>query len=133
MSCTLYFIWGPCAACHGMALVSHWRFHDYLRMNISADVLQFKINNNHVQMFLFKPVLGGGVDDSLHLPLPSMNRLNQSGPANICYFVVLGFFWGGSFFCILKTKRFNHQFLLYKYCHRCQKKVSRTFIYYKKY
>ena len=36
----LSFIREPCAACHGMALVSHWRFR---RMSTSADLLKFKM------------------------------------------------------------------------------------------
>jgi hypothetical protein len=47
------------------------------RKNISADVSKFKILPFHV---LLKPVLRG-VDGSLHLTVPSMNRLNQTEPA----------------------------------------------------
>ena len=49
-------------------------------------------------MELLKPVLWA-VDSSLHFPLPSMNRLNQTEPAICC----LGLSLGGRvlFFCIL--------------------------------
>ena len=36
----------------------------------------------------------GGVDGSFHLPLPSMNRLNQTEPATFCNHVVLDFLLG---------------------------------------
>jgi hypothetical protein len=61
--------------------VSHWRFHDNRNMNTSADVSKFKIVPVHSKCWiLLKPVLGG-VNGSLHLTVPSMNRLNQTEPA----------------------------------------------------
>jgi hypothetical protein len=61
--------------------VSHWKFHDNRHMNTSADVSKFKIVPVHVKCWiLLIPVLGG-VDGSLHLTVPSMNRLNQTEPA----------------------------------------------------
>jgi hypothetical protein len=36
----------------------------------------------------------GGVDDSLHFTVPSMNRLNKTEPATFSINVVLDFLWG---------------------------------------
>jgi hypothetical protein len=66
--------------------VSQWRFHDNRHMNSSADVSKFQILPVHVKcLILLKPLLGG-VDDSFHLPVTSMNMLNQSelAPFSFC-------------------------------------------------
>ena len=99
---TLSFICGPYTACHGMALVSHWRF----RMNTSADISKFKMPMTVFRCWiLFKPVLGC-VDSSLHSSLPSVNRLNQTEPAcNICNIWFFGLSLGVPFFCIFLRLR----------------------------
>ena len=43
----------------------------------------------------------GSVDGSLHLPLPSMHRLNQTKPTTSCNSVLLGFLW--EFYVIYKV------------------------------
>jgi hypothetical protein len=61
--------------------VSHWRFYDNRPMNTSADVSEFQIVPVHAKCWiLLKPVLEG-VGGSLHLTVPSMNRINQNEPA----------------------------------------------------
>ena len=46
-------------------------------------------------------MLGDMTDGSLHLPLPSMNRLNQTEPATFCNFVVFWDFFRSFYFsCI---------------------------------
>jgi hypothetical protein len=72
--------------------VSHWRFHDNCHMSTSADVSKFKIVPVHVKCWiLLKPVLGG-VDGSLHLTVPPMNRLNQSELATVSVLPCWAFF-----------------------------------------
>jgi hypothetical protein len=57
-------------------------------MNTSADVSKFKISPFLFKScILLKPVLGG-VDGNLHIPVPSMNRLNQTEPATFINFAV---------------------------------------------
>jgi hypothetical protein len=83
--------------------VSHWRFHDNRHMNTSADVSKFKIVPVHVKCwYLLKPVLGG-VDGSLHLTVPSMNRLNKTEPATFSILPCLAFFRDSYFSLFLKT------------------------------
>jgi hypothetical protein len=57
-------------------------------MNTSADFSKFKISPFFVFKcwILLKTVLGG-VDGNLHLPVPSMNRLNQTESAVFLYFI----------------------------------------------
>jgi hypothetical protein len=72
--------------------VSHWRFHDNRHINTSADVSKFQIVPVRVKCWiLLKPVLEG-VDGSLHLTVPSMNRLNQTEPATFSILTCLAFF-----------------------------------------
>jgi hypothetical protein len=62
-------------------------------MNTYADVSKFKISPffNFKCCILLKPVLGG-VDGNLHLPVPSMNRHNQTEPATFLILSCWAFF-----------------------------------------
>jgi hypothetical protein len=62
--------------------------YDKHHMNTSVNVAKFKISSSNVEM---KPVLGGDMDGSIQLPVPSMNRLNQTEPACVLS-VLLGFY-----------------------------------------
>jgi hypothetical protein len=69
-----------------MPLFMEWHLRVTLKVpwwppySTSAEVLKFKIVPIHVKCWiLLKPVLG--VDGSLHLTVPSMNRFNQTEPA----------------------------------------------------
>jgi hypothetical protein len=85
--------------------VSHWRFHDNRHTKTSADVSKFKIVPVHVKCWiLLKPVLGG-VDGSLHLTVPSMNRLNQTEPATFSILSCWAFFRNSYFLYFTQDKK----------------------------
>jgi hypothetical protein len=76
-------------------------------MKTSADVSKFKIVPVQSKCWtLLKPVLGG-VDVSLHLTVPSMNRLNQTEPATFSTMPCLAFF-RDSYFLQFTNICFNH-------------------------
>jgi hypothetical protein len=91
--------------------VSHLRFHDNRNMNTSADVSKFLILPVHFKCWiLLKPVLGG-VDDSLHLTVPFVNRLNQTKPATLSILQCWAFF-RDSYFSLFHAIWFNvHPYL----------------------
>ena len=56
-----FIIWWSYAACHGMALVSHWKFPDNHRMNTSVDVIKLNMYHNRYlnsQFYFFGLSLG---------------------------------------------------------------------------
>ena len=98
---TLSFNWRPYAACHGMTLVSHWRFHNNLRMILHLRM--YLIITMFKCWILLRPLLG------LHFPLPHMNRLNQ---------IAILLFWAffrGSVFLILAFDPADAEKLLQRY------------------
>ena len=108
-------LWNDCRFV-GFNLVSHWRFLDNHCQNTSVDVSKMKIYSYHI---LLKPLLGG-MDGSLHLPLPFMNRLNQIEPATFCIFVVglsLGVLFCLFFFAYLLTNITKSSISFYWYLH----------------
>ena len=60
-----------------------------------------------------KPVLGG-VDGSLHLPLPSMSRLNQTEPATFSVLLCSAFFKGYIFSVFQKWQKYAKSLCLGK-------------------
>jgi hypothetical protein len=81
--------------------MSHWGLHDNRHMNTSADVSKFQILPVHFKCWiLLKPVLGG-VDGNLHIPLSSMNRLNQTESETFSILSLCTFFRDSLFLSIL--------------------------------
>jgi hypothetical protein len=69
----LSFIWGPCAAFHGMAGKGHIEgslvilIFSIFGLNTSADVSKFQIVPVHIKcLILLKPVLGWGRACTFH-------------------------------------------------------------------
>jgi hypothetical protein len=74
-----FFTWGPYAAFYGMALT--WHIVGFMKIAIWTDLRMFQnFTSSCLMLNLLLPVLGG-VDGNLHIPVPSMNRLNQTEPA----------------------------------------------------
>jgi hypothetical protein len=61
--------------------VSQWRFHDNRHMNTSVDFLNSKFYQIMFKCWILLKLVLGGVGDSLHLTVPSINRLNYFEPA----------------------------------------------------
>jgi hypothetical protein len=92
------FTWGPYAAIHGMALLCHiegsmitavWT---HLRMFLNS-----KFHHFRVKCWILLKLVLGGVDGNLHFPVPSMNRLNQTGPATFSILLCWTFFRNSTF------------------------------------
>jgi hypothetical protein len=112
----LFYLRAICPFSWNGTYVLHWRFHDNRHMNTSADVSQ---NSNHSSSILLKPLLGG-VDGSLHLTVPSMNRFNQTEPATFSVLPSWAFFRNSYFLYFIATST------LFVPCGGC-KKSPRTF------
>jgi hypothetical protein len=69
--------------------VTHWWFHNYSPINTSVDVLKYQILSLDIKCWILLPPVLWGIDGNLLLPLPTMNRLNQTDPAT---FSILSFF-----------------------------------------
>ena len=120
----IYFrIWGTSSLSFGghmplvmeWHLVSHWRFLDNHRMNTYADVLKIKFAIIIFKCWIPSKPMIEDVDDSLHLPLSSINRLNQTEPLTFGLLCWAAFFKGHFLLSFIMT---SAMFVLFELLNR---------------